>query len=1852
MSNGPSEDPQSAEKRRRRRIWTTTGLTLSAIAVLVTAGGAWWAWVFINEKLSPWASEQLSDTLDRPVNLGEVERVSLTGVRFGQSTMPPTEDDPDELVVDAISIRVNPLQLFTRTLSPRIIFENPVAYVEQNAQGEWIEFDFDEEDEDEDRDPFIQINPVIEIQNGEVTVVPYSTESETATSLTLETINGTVEVEKVDTTDFRDRESLVEAQEVSLDLSAQLVEAGSFEINGTLQQPDYGEAAPPELENALSANLAIQAQRLDLAALSPVVLSTLAPDLPLDILAGRLNGNVEVEIAPQEELELTGTARLVDGAIALEALATPFTDIDAQARFQGNRIALEDASADLGALSATAEGMISPRNGYDLTGSVAPATLGEVAAAFGFELPVETTGSLRAEDVTVTGALAQPVISGNIVSTDTVTIDRVQFANIATQLTYSRNAIEFADLTATPLAGGQLTGEGTYTFGEPARLALQLTGQNLPADAIAQAYGLAETVSIGPVALEADIAGPLSDLSGIVSWNAPGGTYPTRGTAEVAANTVQIRNAEIAGGTLSGTGTLRNRQFTADIVAQGLQLGVFNNSLEGVAASGDVQLTGRTDNFNLRGIRGSGDITAALPGGTLDSQVELANGVWEADVQTRNFPVGQFFPNASVSDLTANALLTGSVDDFSLAAISGSGSGTAAIAGGTVTSDFTLANGTFQADGRGENLQLRQLSRDLQGVGDLTFQLAGNINNFALANLRGQAEVSLSEGLATAAAINPALARTRSPLTASLVWDGRQLQVNSLETAGLSARGTVTPQLAGRGISGIANIDLDITARDYALSSLPLTLPPVLGLEGEADFQGRLTGTPRNLDLAGNLALTDLALNDLVFEPLLAGDVNYSTAEGLAVNLLGQQDEITVNYDPQPRQLDLVVRAGEAVAIADTEGDLLQAQLYNFPISVLNIPPANTRYGSLRGLVDFATATVNLNTLNTVGQVDVRNLGIGFYSVDRLFGGFAYADGVARLTEGQIIMADHNSQGEAIATRRYDLSGRYRFGLTPELVANLSTDEGQLRDVFEVLKIQELADFRRGFTPNEGFIPASQEEAEAILATTPAGNPNGTLLSQLRRLSEIIELQIQEEIQADQSALPPLSELEGSFQGEVTLMATIPDNIEADFEITGQSWQWGPDLSADAVLAQGTYDNGLITLAPLQFSSGEEAEASFLSFVGDFSIDPEDQENRLMTIRAVNVPVDDLEDLANLPFDLDGNLNAVATLQGKLTNPDLEGELQIDDGALNGTPIDDAMATFAYENARAALDAELLLIGSDDPLTLSARVPYQFGFVEVEPANTSYSLRANVEDEGFALLNLFTRQIAWESGEGELILNLEGDLADGFTPSKFDGFILLDGATISSRTLPVPMTNVTGQVRLVRDGFLIVVDRLTGQFSEGQLYAQGAFPLVLPLENLEAIDADIEVEQEPNIPTEAVPADEDAEVSPDEDVESAPVLEDEIADQPRRRLMPLTLELDNIDLALKGLYAGEVNGLMELGGSLAFGPVLSGEVTLTDGTITIPEGGETAAATPASVEDAESGLLPPFRFEDMRILLGRDINIVQGAFLNVAARGGLRLDGTLDTLRPVGTIQLPSGRIGLFSVALRLAGNNDRAEFRGNFNPILDVTLQTALPDVSSFDADIDLTTSPFPENEVLDSSIRNIGLTQQGNRLVRITARYTGPASELSDLTTDSRNLQLSSSPPRSDQEIISLLSGNVITALDTLGGGDQALAGLGTFLGSALLGRVRDFLGDTVPISEFRIFQVREGTGGVNDSPEIGGEIGFDVTSNISVSVLKVLTSDTPFQFNTRYRLSDQFTIRGTTSYEDFSDRTGVLLEYETRF
>lgn len=95
--------------------------------------------VWIREQLAPTVAENLEQLLKRPVQLGEVQQVSLTQVQFGKSVIPATPTDADRITTQAIQVNFSPLQLLlNRTLQLNVTLVRPDVYVEQAADGRWI----------------------------------------------------------------------------------------------------------------------------------------------------------------------------------------------------------------------------------------------------------------------------------------------------------------------------------------------------------------------------------------------------------------------------------------------------------------------------------------------------------------------------------------------------------------------------------------------------------------------------------------------------------------------------------------------------------------------------------------------------------------------------------------------------------------------------------------------------------------------------------------------------------------------------------------------------------------------------------------------------------------------------------------------------------------------------------------------------------------------------------------------------------------------------------------------------------------------------------------------------------------------------------------------------------------------------------------------------------------------------------------------------------------------------------------------------------------------------------------------------------------------------------------------------------------------------------------------------------------------------------------------------------------------------------------------------------------------------------------------------------------------------------
>lgn len=1068
------------------------------------------------------------------------------------------------------------------------------------------------------------------------------------------------------------------------------------------------------------------------------------------------------------------------------------------------------------------------------------------------------------------------------------------------------------------------------------------------------------------------------------------------------------------------------------------------------------------------------------------------------------------------------------------------------VAGGTANVQARAANGRWQASVNGSGIRLNQFSPDLRGLFSGNLALTGSLSSFSPSSIRGQGQVNFSQGIAVVGA----------PLTAQIQWDGQKLLVQNATAPGLSANGAVFARLEGQGAPAITGLDLNVRASDYNLQAFTLPLPVQVSYSGRVDFSGRVQGTPTDPRVAGDLALKNFVLNDYAFEPLMTGSVR--VARGVNLNVAGERDRIAVTLGSNYQLLAFDIKRDDAIATGRSRGNSLLVEAQNFPLNIFT-PPGMAALFPVSGKAS-GNFEVNLAQQSVVGKVAIANPGFGGYRADQFGGQIRFENGVATLSGAEL------RRGTSV----FQINGTASLqGGNPTVKGKVTLDKAKLQDILGLAQLFDIQDLTRGVAPP---IYSSAADVE----TTPIDLTNAPVLLQLRRLAEIQALLQMEQERRAEAPIPQLSELTGTVSGEVSLAGSLKSGFNANFNLNGQDWVWGP-YSAKQVVAIGGFENGVVTLLPLRFQS----DNSFISFSGQLGgKEPSGQ------FRMENIPVESLQRLVSLPLPIEGNLNATATLAGTWDNPQAIGEVSLTNGVLNGTPVQQARGGFQYANARLDFGSRVVIEGPE-PIVISGSLPFQLPYQgAVKPNNDRISLNINVKDDGLSVLNVLNNQVEWVDGKGTVALQVRGTLKN----PDAQGSIQLQGATLRAKSLPDPITDVHGTITFNRDRFTIT-DPIVGQLSRGQVYASGTLPLARPF-----------------------------------------ALEDPDAGK------FIAVRLENLRLSLKGLYQGAVNGGIDVMGT-ALNPSLGGQITLSDGQILLSDevasgGGGTA---PAGESEAGSNV----EFNNLKLELGKNLRITRAPILNFVASGGLTINGDLSEPRPSGIINLNSGQVNLFATQFVLArGYPQRAEFlpQQGLDPNLDIRLVTVVSEVIGSRQPV--AASP---NEIVDTTTFNRYGSLQS---VRVQARITGPASELNE------NLELTSSPARSESEIISLIGGGFIS---TLGQGGGAL-GLANIAGSALLTNVQGFIGNALGLSDFRLFPTitpsddrnRSNTASRN-SIDLAMEAGIDITRSLSVSVLKILTSDKPAQFGLRYRLNDQLLLRTST---DFSGDNQAVLEYEARF
>ncbi|WP_373525597.1 translocation/assembly module TamB domain-containing protein [Nostoc sp.] len=1776
-NSGNNKEPSN------RRLWLLilgrTSLALGGVLLVGIIVGAWWARNYVYKDLAPLVQQNLQQLLERPVKVGKVERFSLSSLRFSSLSIPATPTDSDQVVAKALDVQFSLLELLlTRKLALNVTLVEPNVYIQQDKDGRWVAA---EVKAGEGKGAIQTELQTLQIQDGNVELLSASAPTKPKGSVILTQVNGAAR--------FSDQN-----QRIGYDMNGQLARGGAVKIAGETQL------------KAQKTSLKLQTENLQASDISRLI------ELPIALQAGRLDADLGVEIPPNlSEITVTGTATANQVTAKIQNIPQQASNFNGKFIFQGQTVALENLSTNIGKVPVLANGTINTQTGFNVSAQIKPVSAKNILDTLNVSSPVAASGEIQA-NIQVRGALKQPILSGTINNTKPIQVDRVEFKTINTdfRLNVSETASQIAvsNLKLVPAAGGEITGGGQAKLSDKGNVIFNVQADGISGDVLARSYGFTPPVAVGNVSAKAQVSGSLGkqplklDITSIQVTPPTGGQITASGQIELAPQ----GQVDIG---------IQAQGLPGNAIAQGYGISTPIN-VGGISAN--AKISGSLDkplNVNVDRLQANPEVGGQVTG---NGQLQLApEGRVSFDVQAENLPgdaIAKAYkssPSITIGNVSANANISGTLSNLqTVARVQAPGAtypttgrvvvtqqgesilfpdAVLNVAGGTIRAKGEVAQQRWQGVVNTSQIQLNRFSPQLRGLLNSNIQLAGTTQSFQLADIRAAGQIRLSQGVALLA----------KPLTAQFQWNGQQILVENASTPGLSAYGAIAVQSPPNGTPQIAGFNLNVLAQNFNLKNTGFQVPGDVAVAGLVDFKGQITGTPDVPQANGNIRLRNFNVSDLAFDPVLTGNVNFQGGQGASLRLTGKQDRIALDLGADYRPTSFLVRRDGALARGRVEGDNLLINAQQFPIALVGGFLPNNQLKPLGGQLS-GNLVVNLNNYAIAGDIAIAQPRIARITADEFRGSINYADGTASLTNGQLRIGDSN-----IA-----LSGSVQPGDDPQFQFQTNFSQTRIQRLLQAFNVFGFQDLASG-------LQLPKLAGAEVLDTEPVSLPNADLLAQLKYFSKIATLvaeQRQEE-RNESPSLPSLAELTGALSGAITANGSLKSGLNVGFNFQGANWQWG-EYSINQVVAQGTFVDGIVTLSPLSIGINQ----GLVAFSGQLGT-----EQLSGKLNVASLPLSLLQPfIEKYPIDITGKVNADATLAGSLQDPTVKGAVALADATLNKKPVQTGQVNFDYNNARLNFDSTLLVTGTQ-PVTVTGSVPAPLPFAAVQPDSNQISINANVNNEGLALLNLFTNnQVAWVDGQGQVDLNVQGTLDQPI----INGNATLNNATFRAETLSEPLTNVTGTARF--NGNTVSVESIQATYNEGQITASG----ILPIFDLQQAAAN-----------------------------------------------PLTVSIaDKLDFKLAGLYEGGVGGDVVIRGT-ALKPVIGGEIQLSDGKVIIGNSTtankKSAATTEANanvinreeITTAESNASPvitadtnasavtppnlPIEFADLRLILDDDIRVTTESLLdfvpggaalsqpilNFEAKGDLTINGTLAKPLPEGVIRLTGGRLSIFSTEFALArGYEQTARFIPSLglDPTLDVRLTAIVPEASARNTQI--LESPLSA-EISDVSATNFGTL----RTVRVQARVNGPASKLGD------NLQLTSEPSRSKGEIVALLGGSILNSF----GQTDATQGLTNFASSTILGGLQGTItaiGQAVGFSEFRIFP----TPATNETARasvlnLSAEGVFNINRNFSASLSRALATDESLRYSVLYRLNDEILMRGSTN---LGDENQFLVEYETRF
>ncbi len=1825
MRQSPNSNPQNNQERESDRnkssSWKRKILLGSGCILLIGIGGGLiYSWYFVQFQLAELVEKQVNENVfaKRKIKIGKLTSFSPNTITFGASEIVKDEKYLTHATVKSVRVAYNidPIKLlFQRTfkLNLDINLLDAKLHLEQIEQEREYIWDISVLQLKENPPPEGFIKYEINLAEIEVENIQFELVGKTLKGAAKKTVAGTIKSAIVNSADSKfltDAKSIAfKAEEGKLTSGGTLQAAGNFSIPEEKIEVEIAAAKVPA--NTLNRILA----------------------LPFQLEAGKLSTPGFQIIATKGVVDaLNGVGKIEDVTMRLAQLPRPFTKGNGQVKFSGNKIELENITGFLGAIPAAANGSLTipldPQNldrsetGYNIKATTKPITIMQLLNAFKLpKLPVAVSGKVQA-NLEVIGEIENPEIIIDANNVGLIGVDRVKFNSLDADIEVKNAFLYLTQLNATPLVGGTVTGTGKTQLEGDNLFQIQLQAKDVSADAIALEYTENLPLVLGLADGAANVSGAFANNKATVTAN-----------IAMAGGNIKISNFEV-----------RKDNWSGDVLVS--EFKIYNQQIGDIGRLNTAfNISGSDYSFETNSITAIADyatVNMTQGGQIIAEKFEFVRGNWSSNLRADNLRL----ENINILESVSGQLnLTGSLNGWNVNELNADGSGSLFLGAGNLNIEKLQVNkGKFDTTITADRIDLDRFNLSdrfnniLRGSLNGKIALSGNLNDLNPAAIAANGELNFTRGIAI----------VENNLNTIFNWNGRRLEIKKAEAKNFNLSGFV--DLNPKELV-IEQYYFDLNARELNLAPLPGLFPgrlSTLPVQGKLDFNGTASGTLLAPKIDGQLALRNLAICSLTTENL-TGNIAANPATGIGLNLSGTSDRININLSPsyQPRALQINLNN---IAIAGKkQREIFLLEIARLPINIIkdfapfagiNVPPAlisQKLTGNLStdlnlNLNTFAFSSDNLE-ITSPGIATNSGNKVSALSFDRITAAFRYNNGKFSLNNGTIQKktTKYILEDTSIAT-----TGNRKFQ------SNLTVQNGKIQNLIAILPIIEsysdnqatgtAADLYteqtdltpkslprcNSQTPPALCIPPAPEETSFEPTNPPLfniGRPKASIMRRLRRFAEIQTFLARQQESQKNAILPPLEELRGQFDGSLTIAGAIDSGIQIDrseFDFNGKNWQWGERENSKKIdLSQlnikGSVFDNVLTILPLEikYQAGTIALTSSIDFSNaDTALDTVSGQLNLE-----NISVAAIEKLIDLPeaIQLEGFLNATANIGGSIDNPIAKATLTIDNAKINQRSVETLEGNFDYNNnrnARLEFAINSILTESAKPAIVSGSIPYQLPFATVAPDNQQLSIQVDIPDKAPILLNILTRgQIAWIEGQGNVKLDISANLEPetfNLTQLNARGNInLIDSTIAAPELLPeAPLKNINSKI-------LFDFDRLRVQNFKGSLASGGTIEIA---GNLPLRDTNITSDR------------------------------------------PLTVKLERLNLKFQQLYRGAVNGTVIVTGSL-FEPTIGGNVTLSKGRVELAQTNSQAGNTQTENPTNQPAL--PIEFDNFKLDLDRDVAIVFSPTVNnvaieivpivdFIATGTLIVNGSIAQIIPQGIIELKRGRINLFTTQFSLVkGYKNIARFSADrpLDPFLDVRLRTSVLESRRIAVPSDV----FVTSEIIDNPNFNFGTLET----VRIQARVRGYASQIEE------NLQLTSSPPRSETEIISLLGGTFVESLSR--GGDPTI-GLINLAGTAFFGTFQNDLARVLGLSELRIFPTQiigeeeDDDSRNNQTLDLGVEAAIDITNRSSFSVEKILTAPAePFRFGLRYRINQNLLLRGST---DLSGDNRLLIEYETRF